>query len=456
MRDSMNDNRFRLLVIDDDDLILQSVRIALPSQWSMQGRHRLENGLEDGPAGEFDAAMVDMHLDGNIKTSTGTEVIGKLSREFPHMEIVAMSGDHCLQNMEKALKAGATRFLPKPLSLDELHLTLGKIEAFLLLRAAATQPREKIQPWIGYGQASLDLQRNIANLRGESGPILIEGPSGAGKEVVAGLIHHQEKNRNRPFISVNVAAIPENLFESELFGHTKGAFTGADQNKMGLIEAAAGGDLFLDEIEALAEEHQAKLLRFLENGEIRKVGGKETTIANVRVIAATNRSLEDMAQKGEFREDLLWRLLGKKIRVPALKERKDDIPLLAKFFVDLEKPRRNKTWSDDAIQALQAYDWPGNVRELRRVCEQLCLVSPLPILRSEDVWQVLNPARIAAPAPERKIDFNQGLSKLLADYEAELIRRGLQQSGDVDATAKLMGISRSSLYKKIKDHGIEL
>ena len=253
-----------------------------------------------------------------------------------------------------------------------------------------------------------------------------------------------------------MAAIPDNLFESELFGHVKGAFTGAEQNKVGLIEAARGGDLFLDEIEALPESQQAKLLRFLENGEIRKVGSKETTIVNCRIIAATNRSLEEMVKMKEFREDLLWRLNGLKIVVPQLKDRKEDIPMLAKFFTETLHPSRSKQWTEDGLEALKKYDWPGNVRELKRVCEQARLRAPLPIIRAEDVKRLLNIGNTTSSHASDHIQLEVGLNKLVAEYEAEIIRRSLDREQDVDATAKLLGISRSSLYKKIKDHSIEL
>src|SRR5690606_4821239 len=171
----------------------------------------------------------------------------------------------------------------------------------------------------------------------------------------------------RPFIAVNMASLPDNLFESEMFGHMKGAFTGADQNKVGLCEAAHGGDLFLDEIEALSPAHQAKLLRFLESGEVRRIGAKETIQVDCRTISASNQNLEKMVRDGEFREDLYFRLCSHKILLPPLRQRKEDIAELSQYFLDLEKPRRNKSFSEDGLKALTEYHWPGNIRELRRV-----------------------------------------------------------------------------------------
>lgn len=433
-----------LLVVDDDPLVIQSVKMALPEPWRMMGCQNPADLPERG----FHAALVDMHLSGQLGRTEGIEVIRRLSERRAHLEIIAMSGNLDRQIMEQCLKAGASRFLAKPLSLEELKLTLDKIEAFFLLQDA-TQ-RLPAQRWVGRGATSQTIQKQIAQLRNEAGPILIEGESGTGKEVTAQLIHAQQQSG--PFVAINVASVPENLFESEFFGHIKGAFTGADQNKMGLAEAAQGGDLFLDEIEALALPHQAKLLRFLETGEVRRVGSKDTTIVQTRVIAATNRNLQQMVNEGRFREDLLWRLNGKKILLPPLRERLEDLQDLATHFLSLDKTRR-KELGEDAMQVLKEYPWPGNVRELKRVCEQLILTAPLPLLRKEDVLRVIRPqAPNSAPV---SVDFSLGLAAIVNFYEAQILRKCLERTNDIDEAARILKISRSNLYKKIKDHGIE-
>ncbi len=445
----MADQRLKLLVVDDDDLVIQSIRMCLPEQWRVVPA----NSRAEVPKEPFDAAFVDMHLSKNSARAEGVDVVAHLHGSDPHLEIVAISGDLDRDLMESCLKAGASRFLAKPLSPEEIELTLEKIEALLLLREAAARGKPARAVWIGDSAESRDVLRQIAALKGEPGPIYIEGESGTGKEVVASLIHGQEDAR--PFITVNVAALPENVFESEVFGHVRGAFTGADQNKMGLAEAAHNGDLFLDEIEALPLSQQAKLLRFLESGEIRRVGAKDTVKVNVRVIAASNQNLAQMVKDGKFREDLLWRLNGKRIALPPLRARAGDVPALADFFLERERPRRNKTLSQDAKERLRQHAWPGNVRELKRVCEQLSLHSPLPIVRVEDVGRVL-PAGGGARDPDTgsTVDLARGLNSLLADYEARLIRLALKAESDIEKVAALLGISRSSLYKKIKDHNI--
>lgn len=446
----MKDSRLRLLLVDDDDLVTQSIRMCLPEHWSMTSA----TCIEEVPQQHFDAAFVDMHLTGDITKPEGLKVVKSLHEHDPHLEIVAISGDLQRELMEGCLKAGATRFLAKPLSKEEIHLLLEKIEALLLLRGASQRTNIKMSiQWIGGSPESDQIRRQLASMKGETGPILIDAESGAGKEVAARLIHEQEGN-GRPFVSINVAALPENLFESELFGHVRGAFTGADQNKMGLAEAAHGGDLFLDEVEALPANQQAKLLRFLESGEIRRVGGKEAIKVNVRIIAATNQSLQKLVKEGKFREDLLYRLNGKKIVIPPLRERKEDISDLCKHFLEMEKPRRHKTMTEDAIAEFKTYNWPGNIRELRRAIEQLALLSPLPLIRAEDVRLVLPSLGISATGGLETIDLSAGLDKLIANYEAGVLKVALAKQPDIDECAKMLGISRSSLYKRIRDYNL--
>ncbi len=444
----MSVDRLKLLVVDDDDLIIQSIKMCIPEQWRVVAASSANEIRNEA----FDAAFVDMHLTPNKSKAEGVGIIAQLHKADPHLEIVAMSGDLDRELMEACLKAGAARFLAKPLTPEEIILTLEKIEALGLMRRATTRGQKNKTIWVGESEPSHQVIKLIASLKGEAGPICIEGESGTGKEVVASLLNQQEENR--PFITVNVAALPENVFESEVFGHVRGAFTGADQNKMGLAEAAHNGDLFLDEIEALPLSQQAKLLRFLESGEIRRVGAKENIKVNVRVITASNQNLSQMVKDGKFREDLLWRLNGKRIQLPPLRNRRQDIPALAIFFLERERPRRNKSLSDDATTRLTEHGWPGNVRELKRACEQLSLYSPLPIIRAEDVEKVL-PAIAAQPDVAQNIDLDRGLSQLLEDYEAQLIRIALKTKTEVEDAADLLKISRSSLYKKIKDYNIE-
>lgn len=433
-----------LLVVDDDTLVLETLRQFVQPPWKFIGKSQYSTVDET-----VHVAFVDLHLSGNMQKNEGLDVIKSISAQHPHAEIIAISGDLSRDLMEKTLKAGATRFLPKPLTPDEVTLTLNKLEAYFQLRFPKTETRTQL---IGSSEDTNRLRREIAQLKGEKNPILLDAESGSGKDVVAHILNQQETTR--PFVSINVSSIPENLFESEMFGYVRGAFTGAQQSKIGLLEAAHGGDLFLDEIEALPLSQQPKLLRFLESGEVRRVGSTESIHVHTRIIAATNEDLQKKVQDGKFREDLYWRLAGHKIRISPLRERKIDIPELCAYFVGRSTPRRNKTFSPDAFDALESYDWPGNIRELRRVCEQLLLISPLPIIREEDVKKVLTPS--TSENKELKFDFNKGLAELINDYEKRALEAALHIDKDVEGLVKLLKISRSSLYKKIKDYNLVL
>ena len=443
-----NQARLRLLVIDDDPLVVDTISLCLPEHWDLVARDRNQINKDEF----FHAALVDVHLTGDLDKTEGFDVMKKLSKQSLS-EVVAMSGDLRRDTMESALKAGASRFLAKPLSADELLLLLEKIEALWALRGVSLDKKENQTQWIGQSQASDEIRRFVANMKQEKAPILIEGESGTGKEVVAQLIHQSWKER--PFVAINVAALSENLFESELFGHVKGSFTGAIHNKAGLVERAHGGDLFLDEIEALSLSHQAKLLRFLESGEFQKVGATEIQKVQVRVIAATNEKMEDMVAKEKFREDLMYRLSGHKLVIPPLRERREDIKELCQFFLGARDVTMKKTMGEDAIEALMKYSWPGNVRQLKRICEHLSLMAPLPIIRAEDVSRALLQGGSSTAGGE-DISLDKGLQKLLEDYEKRVMIEALKLDLDVDDLAKKLKISRSSLYKKVKDHSLEL
>jgi DNA-binding NtrC family response regulator len=465
MPNSMNTRR--VLVIDDDELISASLRLALPSQWSMTACSGPTDVWSRPDLTEFSLAMVDMHLSGNLSLAEGLEVIRRLRHSFPLLECVAMSGNLERTLMEQGLAAGASRFLAKPIATEEFQNLLEKTEALLDIKEihlTSSLPSRNGTEWIGKSAKSAEVLRQIASLKGEAGPILLEGESGTGKEVAAWLLNQQEPPRSRPFIRVNLGGIPETVFESEFFGHVKGAFTGADQNRAGLVEAAAGGDLFLDEIEALPINSQAKLLRFLESGETRRVGARETQRVQVRVIVATNRNLTEMVRQGAFREDLLWRVNGKSIRLPSLRDRREDIPLLAEYFLAKERPRRNQRFAQDAIELLQGLPFTGNVRELKRICEQVSLLAPLPIIREQDliaslplgvIPKTFESAYQANPTAAPNADLSLGLNELVSRFEANVIRQALQQFPEPDLAAEKIGISRSSLYKKMKDYGIE-
>ncbi len=448
----MDYSEFNLLVVDDDPLIHQVFKILVAKPWRMYGFQDYTKIPNDVI---FHAAFVDMHLRKDSDEPIGISVIKKLAARDPQTEIVAMSGVLDRKTMESCLISGAQKFLAKPLSKEELQSTLEKILAHWNIRNFDYHTRGKHSlRWVGRSEGSQKILKQIAMIKGERKSILIEGETGSGKDVVATLIHSQESER--PFVAVNSSSIPENLFESEMFGHTKGAFTGADTHKMGLVEAAHGGDLFLDEMEAMPLSFQVKLLRFLESGEIRRVGAKEAIRVQVRTIVASNRSLTEMIKNGEFREDLYYRLSSQKIVIPSLRQRKDDIPDLVNHFIENERPSKNKTVDAEAIEQLKSYDWPGNVRELKRIIEQLCLISPLPMIRASDVQTLLktqskNQTNLIDSATEQ-FNLELGLETVLKIFEKKMIETALKKfHTDIDETAQFLKVSRSNLYKKIKD-----
>lgn len=399
----------------------------------------------------FHASLVDMHLTNDHSIAQGLECVRSIRKQNHNIPILAYSGDLDLKLMEDCLAAGADRFLAKPIVPNELIREIEKIEALWQIRKLESSGTNSTAVWIGSSEASEKVRKTLASFVNEEGPILIEGETGSGKEVSFRVLN--QTNRNRPSVAVNVAGISDQLFESEMFGHVRGAFTGADFLKIGLCEAAHGGDLFLDEIEALPLHHQVKLLRFLEDGEFRKVGSKETQYSKVRVIAASNKNLKTLVSEGRFREDLFFRISGKKLQLPPLRNRTEDIPALIDYFLANAKPASRKKISPEAIQVMSQYPWPGNVRELRRVTEQLAAMTPLPIIRDQDV-KLLVGGHAKGPA-DFHIDLRKGLNTLMQEFEIQVLRQALTQYRDVDSAAQILGISRSNFYKKIKDHNIE-
>ena len=442
-----NKHLLNLLIVEDDQNLASSIKILAPEGYKVFIAQK-PSLVPDHVF--FHAALVDMHLEtAPPEQADGIGVVQKLSKKNPQTEIVAMSGNLDRSLMEKAIQSGAQRFLAKPLSAEEMTAVLKKIESYWNLLHSHSSVKENSVHLIGSSSVTEKLRKSVSILTGEKAPVLIEGETGSGKDVVARILNQQEGPR--PFVAVNCSSIPENLFESEFFGHIKGAFTGADQNRIGYAEAAHGGDLFLDEIEALPLSQQAKLLRFLESGEIKKVGAKDSQSVDVRVIAASNINLNELIANKRFREDLFFRLAAHRISVLPLRERKADIKEIAVHFLKSDKLKRFKSFDDSGIAALESYDWPGNVRELKRVCEQLVLTSPLPIIRDVDV---LRWTRGQNKTSSAEINFDGSLEQFLTQQEKQFIETTIDRMKDLDQASQKLKISKSTLYKKIKDLNI--
>jgi DNA-binding NtrC family response regulator len=408
--------------------------------------------------GSYDAALLDLRMPG----MTGIEVLGQIRQMSPETQVIILTGQATVETAVQALRLGAFDYLTKPCKWAELEVILRRVAEHrdLANRAAALETRLKAAEGtpllVGQTPEMSAVRRLIETVAPTDASVLITGETGTGKELVARNLHDKSRRAQHAFVPVNCGALPENLVESELFGHRKGAFTGADTNRKGLFEVANGGTLFLDEVGELNKSVQVKLLRFLESGEIRRVGENEPFRVDVRVLCATNRDLRAMITADQFREDLFFRINTIEIHLPALRQRKADIPLLAEHLLKRYAPRRGGAESrltPEAIEALLAHDWPGNIRELANAIERATILSSGGPIRPEHLPMPPPPHRPPAhnaPAlagPHFTIP--EG-TPTLRDIEMRYIQAVLEKHhGNKPPAAKELGISLKTLYNKI-------
>jgi DNA-binding NtrC family response regulator len=447
--------RANLLVIDDEPNILSSLRRGLELEgYAVEVAGSGAIGLAKLAEGEIDLVLLDVVM----PAMDGLAVLALLREKFPDVIVVMMSGNATIEIAVQATKLGAHDFVEKPLSTDKLLLTVGNALSFAQLRRenarlAGRAPSDFAM--IGASPAMRSIFEKIARTAPSSGRVLVTGDNGTGKELVARAIHDHSKRKDGPFVKVNCAAIPSELIESELFGHEKGAFTGATQKRRGKFELADGGTLFLDEIGDMTPSAQAKVLRVLQEGELERVGGDETIKVDVRVVAATNKRLIDEIAAGRFREDLFYRLNVVPIEMPALRERREDIPALVGFFLEQvcqADGRRAKRMSSGAVSMLLQYDWPGNVRELKNLIERLVILTgEADEIGEADVADALPALKPARGAFRRGV----ALKDLVAAAERDLVLEALTANDHhISNTARELGLERSHLYKKMKALGI--
>jgi two-component system nitrogen regulation response regulator NtrX len=368
-----------------------------------------------------------------------------------------ISGHGTIETAVKATKLGAFDFLEKPLSLDRTLIVVKNAAEARKLRGENTELKRQafsVGVIVGESIPIKALRQQIGLMAPTTGRVLIYGESGTGKELVARAIHAQSDRSNAMFVEVNCAAIPEDLIESELFGHTKGAFAGATTEKDGKFQKADGGTLFLDEVGDMSLKTQSKVLRTLDEGRFTPVGREEPVTVDVRVIAATNKDLEEEISKGNFREDLFYRLNVVPFYVPPVRERKEDIPLLARYFLkefSSQYSRRTKEITDDAIDVLTRYSWPGNVRELRNVIERIVIMNPtVPKLDRKHL-----PPLLYREGSRKQLGEFSTLHQARAAYERDYILKKLDENhGNVSRTAEVLGLERSHMYRKMKALGI--
>jgi len=444
----------RVLVVDDDKDVGEFLRDAL-SRWNYEvslaahGREAVRLISHQ----IFDAALVDIWM----PEMDGLQVLDEIKRHDPALEVVMMTGNPMVETAVQALKSGAYDYLIKPLNLDELqHLMQQVLEKRFLSREVHSLRSRladhlAVKDLVGGSPGMTRVKEVIATVADSDSPVLIEGESGTGKELVAAAIHRQSGRAKGPFVPVNCSAIPADLMESEFFGHVRGAFSGAVADTLGLFRSAHGGTLFLDEVAELSPALQGKLLRVIQDKEIRPVGSTKTHAVSVRMIAATNKNLEAVVQNGSFRQDLFYRLNVVRIVVPPLRERKGDIPALITYFLRRfnERFRRDvKGIAPDAITALTAYDFPGNVRELENLLERAYA------LGARDEIERANLPELAARSDAPLVTVDEPIPTL-DQAERDLIARALARfRNDKEQAARALGLTVRTLYRRIKKFGL--
>ena len=443
-----------ILIVDDESEIRSSLQGVLDDEgYKSILAESAEDCLATLSRKPVDVVLLDIWLPG----MDGLEALERIVAMDDPPEVIMISGHGNIETAVRATKLGAFDFLEKPLSIDRTLIVLKNAIDAKRLRSENLEYRKQFQARsviVGDSIPMKALRQQISLMAPTNGRVLIYGESGTGKELVAHAIHAQSLRKDAMFVEVNCAAIPEDLIESELFGHRTGSFPGAISDKEGKFQKADEGTLFLDEVGDMSLKTQSKVLRTLDEGRFIPVGEEEAITADARVIAATNKDLEDEISKGNFREDLFYRLNVIPFYVPPLRERKEDIPLLAKHFLrefSQTYNRRSKEISDDALDALVRYTWPGNVRELRNLVERIVIMNPaVPKLERKHL-----PTLIYREGGRRNLGEFSSLHEARASYEREYILKKLDESsGNVARTAEVLGLERSHLYRKMKTLGI--
>lgn len=454
---SQSVNKLRVLFVDDEVAIREVMRIELPRMG-----HEVTI-CEDGAAAlksldenTYDAAIVDLRMPG----LSGWDVVDHVKQAAPETEVIIHTGHGSMEEAIQAIRCGAYDFLPKPCQLFDIANVLQRVaeKRALTNKALALESRLKAvqgsSELVGKTPAMERVKTIIEKIAPSDSTVLISGETGTGKELVARRIHDLSLRASMPFVAVNCGALPEHLAESEFFGHRKGAFTGADTSRKGLLEVANGGTLFLDELGELSKAMQVKLLRFLEAGEVRRVGENESFHVDVRVVCATNRNLADMVRESCFREDLFFRVNTFEVHLPPLRERKDDIPELARFLIrqHLKRPTvPDDILSPETVQVLMKHRWSGNVRELANALEHAVILSDNPSIHPEDLPASITRCGTHPVAAPSLLGSGQG--KTLREMEMEMIYHALDKyGGDKPRAAAELGIALKTLYNKLNQY----
>jgi DNA-binding NtrC family response regulator len=446
----------RILVVDDEKAVRSALTVNLGKEGfqvsSVQNAEEALAALQDSPV---DMVISDVAMPG----MGGIALLEQIKDNWPEVRVVVMTGYGSVADAVHAMKTGADDYIIKPVSKDALLLIVHRALKEKAILAELLQLRQEVQDKYGFEKligatpAMVEVYEQIEAVADTNARVLLQGPTGTGKELIAHAVHYRSARRNGPLIKVSCAALPETLLESELFGHEKGAFTGATRQHRGKLEQASGGTLFLDEIGEISAATQVKLLRALESGEIQRVGGTETLRVDIRLVSATNRDLREEVAEGRFREDLFYRVNTFTIAVPSLAERRDDIPLLVEHFVRVyaqENGREPMKVPSKVLERLVAWSWPGNVRELQHVIERAVILS-----RGEELTGVKLPEPDKSAKPSQAITPGTTLQTALKEHERTLLITVLKEAKGVQAeAARRMGISRSNLNYRIQRLGI--
>jgi two-component system, NtrC family, response regulator HydG len=428
----------KLLLVEDDPSLQFTILTALEEKgYAVDAVSTTGEAIERLSDGEYPIVISDIYVD----ERTGLDVLDAAKRNDPNCSVILMTGRGTIETVMAATRGGAFDYIAKPFELDVMIDAIERAEA--VRDGGGKEAVEEEMPeteMIGFSPSMVEIYKTVARVAPTDATVVIEGETGTGKEMVARMIHRRSLRANAPFVAVDCASITPSLMESELFGAMRGAFTGADRDRAGVFEAANRGTVFLDEIGEVELEFQVKLLRFLQEREIRPVGASRAKEVDVRVVAATNRELQSMVDEGKFREDLWYRLNTVRITMPPLRERRDDIPALVRFFFNKYAGRysRDVKLMDSGVKALQDYTWPGNVRQLQHMVERLTILADR--IDAEAVHEALT----VMESREKPVD-------TLAEAEEDQIRRVLAATGgNKSKAAQILGIERKTLYRKLE------
>lgn len=446
--------RPQILIVDDDESICRWLNAVLRAEGY---QCRIANSWEEAEPlleeGTFHLALLDIYLGDR----NGLEFLERLKALQPDCNCVMMTAHATVETVARSVAKGALEYLSKPLRIDDLLAVVRRMET--LPQRPAKAPRESSSPGtaiVGHSPKMLEVYRAIARVAPSMASVLITGASGTGKELVARAIHEHSRRAGKPFTPINCGSFPETILESELFGHEKGAFTGADSSRAGLFEATNGGTLFLDEISETSLSFQVKLLRVLQEQQVRRLGSNNFTPVDVRIVAATNKTLSSLIQSGQFREDLYYRISVVTIELPSLEERLEDVPLLVEHFLARfnQRNQRQVTISEDAVRLLTSLRWPGNVRELENLIERLAIFTATGQITAEEVEQEHTQRIRAATGSENS---SSTLGGKLQEIERQEILRVLHEAkGNKSLAARMLGIERKTLYEKARRLAIDL